>query len=286
LVNYQHPHDLVMELGVTYRLPHRGITYLFGADLVGSPALGPPAFMHRESARDNPQVPVTHHFVDSTHITPGVLTAGAQVGQVTLETSVFRGAEPDEDRLNLERPRLDSWSARATWRRGVWQAQFSGGRLHDPEWFEPYDTARLTASIGFDGHVWSRPLAATLIWGENREDTGLNGTADGYLLEWDLKATGLSTVYGRAEVASKQIFGIGGHPKGSAFAHRHNYSLVKALTTGYIRDLPIPALGRVGVGADVTFYQMPVGLLEYFEGSHSFHVFLRWRPSIAAPHIH
>jgi hypothetical protein len=286
LVNYQHPHDLLMALGATYKLPRGRVTYLFGADLVGSPALGPMAFMHRESARDNPQVPLTHHFVDSTHITPGVLTAGAQIGQVTLESSVFRGAEPDENRTNLERPRLDSWSARATWRYGPWEAQFSGGRLHEPEWFEAYDTARLSASLGFNGQVWSRPLVATFIWGENREDTGLNGTADGYLAEWDLRATNRSTIYGRAEVANKEIFGIGGHPKGSPFAHRHNYFLVEALTTGYIRDVLLPGVGRLGVGADLTLYHMPPGLLEYYASSHSFHVFLRWRPSVAVPHVH
>ena len=76
LVNFQHPHDLIMGLGATYRVGARAVAYVFGADLVGSPTLGPTAFMHRESARDNPQVPLTHHDLDSTHITPGVLRAG------------------------------------------------------------------------------------------------------------------------------------------------------------------------------------------------------------------
>ena len=86
-----------------------------------------------------------------------------------FETSAFRGEEPDENRLNIDRPRLDSWSARASWRQGPWQAQFSGGHLHEPEWFDPYDVTRLTASIAFNGTVASRPLAATLAWGQNRE---------------------------------------------------------------------------------------------------------------------
>ena len=34
------------------------VRYVFGADLVGSPTLGPTPFMHRESARNNPQVPI------------------------------------------------------------------------------------------------------------------------------------------------------------------------------------------------------------------------------------
>ena len=77
--------------------------------------------------------------MDSTHITPGVLRAGVETGAMTFEASAFRGEEPDQDdnRYNIERPKIDSWAARVGWHRGPWQAQFSGGRLHEPEWFEP-----------------------------------------------------------------------------------------------------------------------------------------------------
>src|SRR5207248_3081866 len=54
----------------------------------------------------------------------------------------------------LDRPALDSWSARAGWRRGYWYAQASGGRLHRPEAFEPFDLTRLTASIEYNGAIW------------------------------------------------------------------------------------------------------------------------------------
>jgi len=103
LVNHQHPHDLIMELGATYRLVRGTATWSMGADLVGSPTLGPPPFMHRESARDNPQVPITHHFMDSTHITTGVVRAGIATGPFAFEASVFRGAEPDENRFRTVR---------------------------------------------------------------------------------------------------------------------------------------------------------------------------------------
>ncbi|HYV87731.1 MAG TPA: hypothetical protein VFA91_04080, partial [Candidatus Polarisedimenticolia bacterium] len=49
--------------------------FLYGGP-VGEPALGPSAFMHRGSARYNPEPPITHHWFDSTHITYGVVTAG------------------------------------------------------------------------------------------------------------------------------------------------------------------------------------------------------------------
>jgi hypothetical protein len=287
LVNFQHPHDLLMGLGVTYAITRPRVNYIFGADLVGSPTLGPTAFMHRPSARDNPQAPLIHHYLDSTHITPGVLRAGVEMGSLTLETSVFRGAEPDENRLNIERPRFDSWAARARWRRGPWDAQVSGGHLKQPEWWEPFDTTRLTASISFDGQVGSRPLAMTLAWGEHRQFNGFNGNVDGFLLEGNLRLTGASTLYGRTEVTAKELFGIGPHPK--EFAHPHWFMEFSALTVGYLRDLPfqsIQRVGRLGVGADVTVYRMAPDLLPYYDSARSFHIFLRWRPNVATPHVH
>ena len=285
LVNYQHPHDLIMALGATYRIERPGIAYLFGAHLVGEPALGPPAFMHRESARDNPQVPLSHHALDSTHITPGVLTAGVEVGQFTVEASAFRGEEPDENRRNIERPALNSWSSRISWRRGPWQAQVSGGLLHEPEWFEPYNQTRLTASIGFNGDVKSRRLDSTLAWGKQIEYNGFNNKADSYLLEWDLHATDKTALYGRAEIVRKEIFGLGFHPKG--LNHPHFYSDIDALTLGVIHDVLSGRWGRIGFGADATGYRTSPELTLYYHSSHSYHVFLRWRPNRSSmDHVH
>lgn len=282
LVNYQHPHDLIMGLGATYRLERTNVAYVFGADLVGSPTLGPMPFMHRDSARDNPQVPLSHHFMDSTHITTGVLRAGVETADVTFETSVFRGEEPNENRLNIDTPRLDSWAARVGWRRGPWAAQMSGGRLHEPEWFEPYDQTRLTASIGFTGSIGSHAAAATLAWGENREFTPFRGVSDAYLFEADVHASARTSMYGRVEAMRKEILGLGYHPKG--FGHPHVFSDIDAFTIGALHDLPFDRLERVGIGADITLYRMSPDMATYFEGSRSFHVFLRWRPRAAAMH--
>ena len=285
LVNDQHPHDLIMALGATYRVEQESFAYAFGADLVGSPALGPTPFMHRDSARDNPQVPLTHHLLDSTHITAGVVRGAVESGPMTFEASAFRGEEPDENRLDIDQPRLDSWSARVGWHQGPWQAQFSGGHLHEPEWFEPYDVTRLTASIGFEGTLVSRPLAATLAWGENRQAVVANGVSDGFLFEWDLRAAAATSFYGRAEITEKELFGLGLHPIG--FAHPHYYSHIDALTLGAVRDLPTNARGgRIGVGADVTLYHMSADAEYYWAGSHSYHFFLRWRPIVSMAHHH
>ena len=130
-----------------------------------------------------------------------------------LRRSPGRRSQKDwSDRRRRRSSCIDSWSARATWRQGPWQAQFSGGRLKEPEWFDPYDATRLTASIGFNGTVASRPLAATLAWGENREL--LTGPLDGYLLEWDLRVAKRWSIYGRGESMRKEVLSLGVHPRG------------------------------------------------------------------------
>src|SRR6185295_3951046 len=79
LIDRQHPHDLFMELAGTYSVSSGNRSLYVYAGLPGEPALGPPAFMHRFSGMNDPQAPITHHWLDSSHITYGVLTAGAVI---------------------------------------------------------------------------------------------------------------------------------------------------------------------------------------------------------------
>jgi hypothetical protein len=84
-------------------------------------------------------------------------------------------------------------------------------------------------------------------------------------------------------MSAKQIFGLGLHPKG--FNHQHFYSHVDPLTLGVIHDIAPAQWGRLGVGADITDYGMSQDMIGYFDGSRSFHVFLRWRPATSAAHV-
>ena len=80
-----------MELAATYSRNLSATSSVFVyAGLPGEPALGPPAFMHRTSGVDNPEAPITHHWLDSTHITFGVITAGLIVDKWKMEASAFR----------------------------------------------------------------------------------------------------------------------------------------------------------------------------------------------------
>lgn len=275
LIDYQHPHDLIMGLGATYRVERGRLAYSVDLDLVGSPALGPTPFMHRQSASDNPQAPLAHHMLDSTHVTPGVVRTSVTRSHLTVEGSIFNGKEPDEHRLKIDRPRLDSWSARAGWQQGSWRAQVSAARVHEPEPFEPYDITRLTASVEFTGAVVSRPMAATAAWGQNRE---LHGNLDGYLLEWDWQLTPSGSRYGRGERVAKDILDLG-TPAPPGFVEFPRISHIDVLTFGYIQGPSSGRWGRLGVGADATVYRASADLREPYGSPHSFHVFLRWHPT-------
>lgn len=173
LVDRQHPHDFFMELATTYSLrlaENRSVFAYVG--LPGEPALGPPAFMHRASGVSLPEAPLSHHWLDSTHITFGVVTLGTVLGNWKLEGSVFNGREPDQSRWNIETRKLDSYSGRLSWNpHPDWSLQASHGYLASPEQLEPQiGVHRTTASASHahrleSGGHWNTMLAV----GINRE---------------------------------------------------------------------------------------------------------------------
>jgi hypothetical protein len=285
LVDYQHPHDLFMGLGTQYTRPLGRATLLGAVDLVGSPSIGPAAFMHRPSAIENPQAPLSHHYLDSTHITPGVIRGGVGLGSWSADASWFRGREPDENRLDLDLGALDSTAARVSWNRGSWSAQVSGARLIQPEALAPYDAKRLSASLAYSTGNENRRIAWLAAFGQNRE---IHGNLEAYLFEANLRLTTKTTVYTRAESVAKSILDAGFHPP-NAF-HRHRQSQVGAVTIGYVRDVLRSRAGGFGAGVDVTGYVVPANLEEPYGSPVSVHVFLRYRaprPQIGAPvHVH
>src|SRR5688572_3126242 len=109
----QHPHDLIMELAADYDRPLRGSLswQIYGA-LSGEPALGPGWFPHLLSSITNPVSPVTHHWLDSSHITFGLVTAGLYGRRWKAEVSIFNGREPDEHRADFDLGSLSSVSGR------------------------------------------------------------------------------------------------------------------------------------------------------------------------------
>lgn len=283
LIDYQHPHDLIMALGGQYQSAIGRVRTTVGFDLVGPATIGPPGFMHRPSARDNPQTPLSHHHTDSTHITPGVVRGGVEAGPWRLEGSWFRGLEPDEDRLDIDLGALDSYAVRLGWNRGAWSAQASAAWLTKPERVTPYDARRLTGSLSYFRGSDARSVAWMAAFGQNRE---IHGNLEAYLFEASLRPTANDGFYARLESVAKDILDVGFHPVNTFHVHRQ--SQVGALTGGYIRDLVRTRAGVFGVGADVTGYSVPKNLVDSYGSPASFHVFVRYRGSTPGPaaHIH
>jgi hypothetical protein len=281
LIDYQHPHDLFSTLSAAYARPAGPWTMTVTAAAVGAPALGPPPFMHRPSAAENPQSPLAHHHLDSVHITPGVLTFGLSRGSIGIDTSWFRGREPDESRTDIDFGALDSWSLRGTWAHGPWSAQLSGARVNDPEPVTPGDMTRLMASVGHtrSGAISTAVLAA---WGQNRE---IHGTSNAFVFESNISWLDKNHLYSRAELVGKEL----PHTHGGFLQPMHETMNIGAFTLGYTRDVAARLFGRIGIGGDMTMYYVPLMLQESYGAPLSFHAFLRYRfgtAPAAAAHQH
>jgi len=270
LIDYQHPHDLIMGLGTDYSRAIGATAVYVGADVVGSPTLGPDAFMHRPSAYGNPQAPLAHHYLDSTHITPGVVRGGLRRSGWGLEGSWFHGREPDERRTDIDLGALDSYAVRVSWMTGPWATQVSAAALHEPEATTPYDAKRITASVTHS--TPNRRLDAWLFaFGQNRE---AHGNFEAYLFEAHVTAGRRSALFVRAESVDKDILDAGFHPRG--VFHRHRHSQVGAFTGGYLFTIARTKAGLFDVGADVTGYAVPANLQEPYGTPWSVHVFVHY----------
>jgi hypothetical protein len=278
----QHPHDLFSELSVSYsqKFTHDISAYLYFG-YPGEPALGPPAFMHRLSAMDNPDAPISHHWQDSTHITFGVATAGLQWRNVKVEGSVFTGREPDEVRYDFDRPRFDSFSGRVSWNPIANLAlQVSHGYIKSPEALDPNTKVhRTTASA-----IYNQPLghdtnwSTSFVWGQNNATQ--EGKTQSFLVETDYQR-GRDTIYARWERVEKSA-----HELVLDLANESEIFPVSGYTIGYVRDLTHGQGLDVGLGGQFTLYDHPDALDPFYGDNlgYGFEFFLRIRPSLHETH--
>jgi hypothetical protein len=243
LVDRQHPHDLFMELSASYsrRLTDRDSVFLY-AGLPGEPAFGPPAYMHRQSIMDSPEAPISHHWLDSTHITMGVVTAGYVHGDWKAEVSRYRGREPDQHRFDIESPKLDSTAVRLSWNpTRTLSLQTSWAQAKDVEQLDPGEgqtkwSASAIYTVPFGRAGWWSTTAA---WGRRRTSgrDGLNA----WVLESAAKPDDVWTVFGRAEwTANDELTTVGG-------GHGPAYDVGK-VSIGAIHDWRVAEKVKVGLG--------------------------------------
>lgn len=280
----QHPHDVFMEVAADYRRAFtKNVAFELYGGLAGEPALGPVAFPHRASALPNPIAPISHHWLDSTHISFGVVTAGIYGRKWKAEGSMFNGREPDDQRFGFDLGALDSYSAR------LWlmptrrlALQVSAGHLNEVE-REGNGVAenvnRVTASAMYHRLVRSRLWATTIAWGRNSVQNFPNSAfitktpTSAFLAETALDLTARDQWFGRAEITGKATDELV-LPQTKV----ETFTITK-LQTGYTRWLPWQKV-RTGVGGSLGVSVLPEGLrLSY--GSRApfdFNVFLTIRP--------
>jgi hypothetical protein len=224
--------------------------------------------MHRASGEVNPEAPLTHHWLDSTHVTFGVLTLGATSERWKLDASVFNGREPDQNRWNIEARRFDSAAGRLSFNPDEqWSLQLSHGYLASPEQLAPdvavhRTTASIAQSVPIDGGHWS----STVAFGLNRE----NGENHPGALAETTRAAGANTVFARLDwLRTDHLFEAPSPLAGRNFA-------VAKLSLGGVRDVLHTGILKFGVGALASTYAIPSGLKPaYGSNTLSFMVFVR-----------
>jgi hypothetical protein len=259
LIDRQHPHDFLMELSASASQTVGPKSSLFVyAGLPGEPAFGPPAFMHREAISDSPEAPISHHWLDSTHISFGVVTAGLVLDSVKLEVSRFNGREPDQHRWNIETGPLDSTAVRVSWNPTPALAlQASWGQFTDPEQLEPgVDQKRLSASALYAREIapgWK--FAGTLAWGRKTVE---HHKDDAYVAEASLKHRAW-TVFARGEMTeNRELVAIA--ENGPAYR-------VGKLSLGAVRDVRIADHLAVGAGGLFALNFVPSALAAIYGAS-------------------
>ncbi|MGN6057294.1 MAG: hypothetical protein ACTHOI_01745 [Sphingomicrobium sp.] len=258
LIDRQHPHDLFMELSasISQNVGPKSSVFLY-AGLPGEPAFGPPAFMHREAILDSPEAPISHHWLDSTHISFGVVTASVVVDRMKLEVSRFNGREPDQHRWNIETGPLDSTAIRLSWNpTNDLALQGSWGHFVDPEQLEPgVDQKRWSASLLYARELapgWK--FAGTLAWGRK---TAEHHSDDAFVAEASLKRAAW-TLFGRGEmVDNRELLPLEEH--GPAFR-------VGKVSVGAVRDFRLAKDLSVGAGGLFAVNLIPDGLAPLYGG--------------------
>lgn len=242
LVDRQHPHDLVMEMAGSYSHPigETSAAFLY-LGYPGEPALGPTAFMHRASGMDDPAAPITHHWMDSTHISFGVATAGVVLGDWKLEVSQFTGREPDQHRFGFDHPRMDSTAGRVTFNPDEhWSLQASVGHLNSPEQLDPTeDETRASVSASYFTALGEESsVAATVAWGLKSLSNGLQ--LHGVLGEAAYKPDDAWTLFARAEWVENAELAAG---------------VVKAgeVSLGVVHDWRVAEHWKIGLGGLYAF---------------------------------
>lgn len=258
-IDAQHPHSspiMGLTLSDTINLGSSRALKLFFAPR-GESTDGPIAFMHRNSARDDPDAPLGHHVgQDVGHISSTVLGTQLDLERFIVEASVFNGTEPSPTQVDLPIGSLNSEALRITYALAPahrLMASVAHVEQQDPQYPGTSSASRLSASL-YDhfalagvGAVDHTFIVASIT--RHPADSALTSFLDEAVLQ-----RGVSDFWGRIEVLQRLSSELQiPTPVGSTDEKRW----VCALTLGYTHwSAPFDTL-QIGIGSSLTADVLP-----------------------------
>ena len=259
-IDAQHPHSspiMGLTLSDTVSLAGNRSLRLYFAPR-GESTDGPVAYLHRSSARDNPDAPLGHHVAqDVGHISSTVLAAQFTTGRWTIEASAFNGAEPEPMHVNLPLGPLDSAALRLSYAANPdhrLMASVAHVRQTDPAYPGTTSATRLSASMydqfSLDG-AW-KVDHSFVVGSMSRHPDG--ATLTSFLDE--LTATrGASVLWGRLELLQRLGTELGIPSASPAPAEDKRW--VAGLTAGYTRWIRQGRPVEFAIGSSLTADVVP-----------------------------
>jgi hypothetical protein len=260
-IDAQHPHTspvMGLTLSDTITVGDSSMLKLSFAPR-GESTDGPVAYMHRESARDNPDAPLGHHVgQDVGHISSTVLGAQLELRSWIVEASGFNGTEPRPTQVDLPIGPINSEAFRITYimspeHRAM--ASVAHVEQADPAYPGTTSATRLSASLydhlalaglGFLDHTF-------VIGSIKRRPTDSSLTS--FLDEAVIKH-GTSDFWERIEVLQRLPSELG-IPRPPPLAGTNDSRWVAAMTVGYTRWITSFSRLQLGVGSSLTMDVVP-----------------------------
>jgi hypothetical protein len=259
-IDAQHPHSspiMGLTLSDTIRLDSADTLKLSLAPR-GESTDGPIAFMHRESARDDPDAPLGHHVgQDVGHITSTVIGTQLDLGRLIIEASVFNGTEPSPTKVDLPIGALNSEALRVTYVLApAHRVMASVAQVEQRDSQYPGTTSATRSSVSVYDHFSPGDAGsvdhAFIIGSITRHPAAATLTS---LLDEAILQQGSSDVWGRIEVLERlrSELGIPITTPGAA----DDKQWVSALTLGYTHWLTRGDALNVGLGSSLTMDVVP-----------------------------
>lgn len=220
---------------------------------------GPIAYMHRRSARDDPDAPLGHHVgQDVGHISSTVIGARLDLARWSVEASGFNGTEPQPERVDLPLGRLDSEALRLGYHLAPGHqilASYAHLEQTDPDYPRAATVKRWSASL-YD-HFEPAMIGAvdhTFVIGSIRHSPGYERLTS--FLDEAVLHRGASDLWDRIEILQRLPSELD-IPAAPTFAGAHAARWVSAATIGYTRWLPWAARIEMGLGSSLTVDAIP-----------------------------